>query len=308
MDCTGIFKNLYPIRIAPTRMDPGALADNLAKTPFRPCGSQEPVSRGWVAPFGDNVMKRVRSVGGYWLICLQTEEKLLPASVIRAAVDERVAAIEASESRKVRSKEKNALKDEVMLDLLPRAFTRRKRMYAYIDPRGGWLIINGTPGKAAEEFISLLHKAAGSLFIEQLRTKRMPYIALTNWLADTPPDGWKIGDRATLRDLDESGDVWSASSADLSSDYTHAHLDADQAVTRLAVEWRSRLSCVLCEDCTVRRLRFSDVVLESLADTKTETIAEEMDARFALMTLELSAFLPEMVNVFGGVEDYGART
>ena len=65
---------------------------------------------------------------------------------------------------------------------------------------------------------------------------------------------------------------------------------------------------MLGDDHAVRRLRFLDVVLESLADTKAETIAEEMDARFALMTLELSAFLPEMVNVFGGVEDYGART
>ncbi len=64
---------------------------------------------------------------------------------------------------------------------------------------------------------------------------------------------------------------------------------------------------MLGDDHAVRRLRFLDVVLESLADTKAETLAEELDARFALMTLELAELLPALVEAFGGEAGYGEQ-
>lgn len=294
------FKSLFPFRFTePCTLDPEALAGALAQAAFRPCGSQDLVTRGWVAPLGGEGGALVHVAGGYWLLCLQTEDKLLPASVIRAAVDERVAEIEDREARQVRRKEKETLKDEVLLDLLPRAFTRRKRLYAYLDPRGGWLVVNGTPGKAVDEFTSLLRKAAGSLPIAPLRTAAAPAAVLTGWLADAPAH-WTVGDECELRDAGEDGGTVRCKGQDLGSDEIRVHLDAGKQVTRLAIEWQERLSCVLGDDHAVRRLRFLDVVQESLADTKAETLAEELDARFALMTLELAAFLPALVGAFGG--------
>ena len=165
------FKSLMLFRFTePCTLDPDTLAEALARAAFRPCGSQDLVTRGWVPPLGGEDGALVHAAGGFWLVCLQSEDKLLPASVIRAALDERVAEIEDREARKVRRKEKETLRDEVLLDLLPRAFTRRKRLYAYLDPRGGWLVVNGTPGKAVDDFTSLLRKAAGSLLIAPLRT------------------------------------------------------------------------------------------------------------------------------------------
>ena len=300
MTFSGWFKNLTVFRFTePCTLDPDTLAEALARAAFRPCGSQDLVTRGWVPPLGGEDGALVHAAGGFWLVCLQTEEKVLPAEVIGDALEARVREIEDREARKVRRKEKETLRDEVLLDLLPRAFTRRKRLYAYLDPRGGWLAVNGTPGSAVDEFTSLLRKAAGSLPIAPLRTVQHPDVTLTAWLAGAPPDGWMIGDSATLRE-DDRGAKWTASAADLCSDDTRAHLAAGQQVTRLAVEWQERLSCVLGDDHAVRRLRFLDVVQESLADTKAETVAEEIDARFALMTLELAAFLPALVEAFGG--------
>ena len=294
------FKNLTVFRFTePCTLDPDSLAVALSRSRFRVCGSQDLVTRGWVPPLGGEDGALVHAAGGFWLVCLQTEEKVLPAEVIGDALEARVSEIEDREARKVRRKEKETLRDEVLLALLPRAFTRRKRLYAYLDPRGGWLVVNGTPGSAVDEFTSLLRKAAGSLPIAPLRTVQHPDVTLTAWLAGAPPDGWMIGDSATLRE-DDRGAKWTASAADLCSDDTRAHLAAGQQVTRLAVEWQERLSCVLGDDHAVRRLRFLDVVQESLADTKAETLAEELDARFALMTLELAAFLPALVAAFGG--------
>lgn len=294
------FKSLLPFRFTePCTLDPDDLAEALAHAAFRPCGSQDLATRGWVAPLGGEDGALVHVAGGFWLLCLQTEDKLLPASVIRAAVDERVAEIEDREARPVRRKEKETLKDQILLELLPRAFTRRKRLYAYVDPRGGWLIVNATPGKAVDEFTSLLRKAAGSLPIAPLRTASAPAAVLTGWLAGAPA-GWQIGDECELRDTAEDGGIVRCKGQDLAGDEIRTHLDAGKQVTRLAIEWQERLSCVLGDDHAVRRLRFLDVVQESLADTKAETLAEELDARFALMTLELAAFLPALVAAFGG--------
>lgn len=294
------FKSLMPFRFTePCTLDPDTLAEALARAAFRPCGSQDLVTCGWVPPLGGEDGVLVHAAGGFWLLCLQSEDKLLPASVIRAALDERVAEIEDREARKIRRKEKETLRDEVLLDLLPRAFTRRKRLYAYVDPRGGWLVVNGTPGKAVDDFTSLLRKAAGSLPIAPLRTAAVPATVLTGWLGGAPAD-WQVGDECELRDAGEEGGIVRCKGQDLGGDEIRTHLAAGKQVTRLAVEWQERLSCVLGDDHAVRRLRFLDVVQEQLADLNAETVAEELDARFALMTLELAAFLPALVTAFGG--------
>jgi len=256
MTFSGWFKNLTVFRFTdPCTLDPDSLAVALSRSRFRACGSQELVTRGWVPPLGGEDGALAHAAGGFWLVCLQTEEKVLPAEVIGDALEARVREIEDREARKVRRKEKEILRDEVLLDLLPRAFTRRKRLYAYLDPRGGWLVVNGTPGKAVDDFTSLLRKAAGSLPIAPLRTASVPASVLTGWLGGAPAD-WQVGDECELRDAGEEGGIVRCKGQDLGGDEIRTHLAAGKQVTRLAVEWQERLSCVLGDDHAVRRLRF----------------------------------------------------
>jgi recombination associated protein RdgC len=79
------------------------------------------------------------------------------------------------------------------------------------------------------------------------------------------------------------------------------HLRAGKQAVRLAVEWNQRLSCVLGDDLIIRRLRFADVLQEEAANSG-EDAAALFDADFALMSLELAAFLPNLLEVFGGEE------
>ena len=53
------FKNLQPYRLStewPITLD--ALREQLATKPFKPCGSQDHESRGWVPPFDGGELKR----------------------------------------------------------------------------------------------------------------------------------------------------------------------------------------------------------------------------------------------------------
>jgi DNA recombination-dependent growth factor C len=125
------FRNAIVYRFEPTPgFTPEHLSEALSEHPFTPCGSQELSRSGWSAPVSEADEMLVFSSNGFMLINLLQEERILPGSVVREALDERVALIEAEQSRKVYRKEKLQLKDEVILDLLPRSFTRRRRTYA----------------------------------------------------------------------------------------------------------------------------------------------------------------------------------
>jgi len=87
------FKNLQPYRLSPEwPITLDAMREQLAKRPFAPCGSQDTEVRSWVAPIGDEL---VHAIGDDWLVCLQTESKILPTAVVQQEADRRAAAIRA---------------------------------------------------------------------------------------------------------------------------------------------------------------------------------------------------------------------
>lgn len=296
------FKNLTLFRLAePFEAGAEALAARLEEGVFQPCGRQQPVSHGWVAPLGRQTSDLVHAVNGCLLVCLQVQEKILPAAVINEALGERVKSIEAAQGRTVRRRERETLRDEVLLELLPRAFVRTRRTYAYLEPRSGWLVIDSGGRKAVEELTARLRASLGSLPIRPPRPAAAPAVIMTDWLANGgPPAGFALQDECELRDGAEEGGVVRCKGQDLTGDEIRAHLEAGKQVTRLALSWNERLAFNLAEDLSVRRLRFLDLVREQLDDVNAETAEEVHDAEFALMSGELGLLLPRLLEVFGG--------
>ena len=231
----------------------------------------------------------------------QREERIMPAAAIREVVDSRAAEIEAETGRKVRGKARAALRDEVVIDMLPRAFTRNSHLFAYIDPMAGWLVIDTSSAKRAEEFTSVLRQTLQTLPVEPPSTVSIPSAILTAWLRTGQlPAGFSLSDECDLRDPDEAGGIIRARRQDLASKEISVHLDAGKQVTRLALEFEDRLSFVLDENLVVRRLKFLDVVQEEAASTDADTAAARFDSDFAIMAMELSRLLPRLLGGFGG--------
>ena len=67
---------------APLRLPTDQLAERLSPLEFRPCLPSLPSSHGWVSPLEEEGAPLVRSLNACHLICLQIEDKILPASVI----------------------------------------------------------------------------------------------------------------------------------------------------------------------------------------------------------------------------------
>lgn len=299
------FKNLQTFLFKESfEWSPEDLAGRLDSQRFRPCGPQEPAAQGWTAPVGGDDASLVLAADGFLLLCLHRQERLLPASVVNDVLAERLETIEAAEGRPPGRKERTRLKEEIVHELLPRAFTRNRRLYACIDPRKGRLLVDTPSATKAEDLVSALRKALGSLPARPLAVAQPPADLMTRWLrGEDLPQDLEILDQCELRDPGDDGGIVRCRRQDLFSDEVRAHLDAGKQAVQLALNWEERLGFVLTDQPAFKRLRFDDLILEEAAGNAGEDEAGRMDADLALMGLELRRFLDRMLALMGGAAE-----
>ncbi|WP_417532332.1 recombination-associated protein RdgC [Marinobacter lipolyticus] len=302
------FRNARVFRFTkPFDITAEALEEKLQSDVFKPCGPQETTRQGWVPPLGKHSDMLVHSTNGYHLIALRKEEKILPGPVVKELVEERAEAIEIEQGRKVRRKEKDEIKEQVMLEMLPQAFSKNRRCFAYLAPKDGVLVVDAGSSKQAEDLASFLRKSLGSLPVRPPAVEQAPAFTFTGWLNETVdlPATVTLGNECELKDPSEDGGVVRCKGLDLQADEIRNHLDTGMQVTKLAVTWDDSLSFVLDEELGIRRLKFGDTLQEKLDDVDADDAAARFDAAFALMTLELARLIPGLLEALGG-EDRSA--
>lgn len=301
-----LFKNLLIYRFTkPFTHLPEELAELLGTKVFRPCGKQEQATLGWVPPVGEDDSPLVHAANGRLMVCLQRQEKLLPAAIVNEALAEKVAEIEAREDRKPGKKERTTLKEEIVFELLPRAFSRTRKLYAYIDLALGLLIVDSGSHKNAETLISELRAIVGSLPVVSLKTHHPIPPTLTAWLAEgTLPQSFALGGECELRDTGDDGGVIRCKNQDLFSEEIRNHLASGMYVSKMALCWFGGIDCVVDENFSLKRLRFGDLIDDKLAEVDAESAAEQFDVDFTIMAGEFANFIPALIAAFGG-EDVG---
>lgn len=296
------FKNLRAYRLtSPFDLSPEQLEEQLASSAFEPCAKSQALSIGWVSPLGDGSELLVHAANGRYLVCLKREEKLLPSTVVREQLEEKIALIEAEQARKVYRKERLTLKDEIIQDCLPRAFTRSSKTFAFIDTRASWLFVDAASAGRAEELLNLLRDCIGSFPVVLPQVNNAPSATMTGWLAhQNLPDDFALGEECELREPGEEGGVVRCRGVDLLSEEVETHLNAGKQVARLSLSWDERLSLVIAEDLCLRRLKFSDELLKENEEIPEEELAARLDADFALMSEAVTALQDRVITMFGG--------
>ncbi|MCK9345417.1 MAG: recombination-associated protein RdgC, partial [Candidatus Pacebacteria bacterium] len=118
------FKNLSIFRLTEDfTLAPADLELKLEQMAFRPCGSHEEFTFGWTSPLGKSSEQLVHSANGFLMLCGKKEERVLPASVVNEMMQDKILETEEQQGRKLSKKERTAIKDELIFELLPRAFT-----------------------------------------------------------------------------------------------------------------------------------------------------------------------------------------
>lgn len=279
-----------------------SLEHALATKPFRACSSTEETTAGWVSPTNSAML--THSQGNHWLLKLKIEERILPASVVREQLIEEVEALETAENRRVGRKERQNLSDEVRLSLLPKAFTRSRYVWVWLDSKNNRVMLDTTTDKQADLALNLLREGLGSLPVIPLSTQLAPVQVMTDWATQQPPKDLELLDSCELRDAQDDKSIMRCRGQDLASDEIQQLLAAGKRVTQLSLNWQNQLSFTLTDTLMLKSLKFAEELIEETKDANPDQdplIA--LDAEFILMSNTLVTLIDQLVKYHQGLSD-----
>jgi recombination associated protein RdgC len=296
-----MFKNLMVYRLGPDWSATVAQIDQaLALARFAECGATQARSSGWVAPRGEEHGALIEAINGQWLMQLMVEQKVVPGSVIKRQVDALAAQVEKQTGRKPGKKQRNELKDQALLDLLPMAFTKRATVKVWIAPADRLLVIDAGSQSRADEVLTALTQALPGLSAQLVNTALSPAACMAEWLVSgEPPAGFTIDRDCELKAADGEKPVVRYARHALDIAEIREHILAGKQPTRLALTWQGRVSFMLTEALLVKKVAFLDGVFESGAGQ------ESFDADAAIATGELAPMIGDLLDALGGEQVMG---
>lgn len=281
------FRNLTFFRF-PASLNVDDLDAGLVECALKPVGALELSSRGFISPFGRNEEALSHRIGDALWLAAGSEDKILPGSVVNDLLQKKLAEIEEKEGRRLGGRARKRLKEDLVHELLPRAFVKPGRTDALIDLANGFIAVDTSSRKSGEAVVSDVRQALGSFPALPLNAEVAPRSILTGWIAGDPlPAGLSLGDECELRDPVDHGAVIKCQHQELQCDEIAKHLEAGKQVTRLALTLDDHLGFVLGEDLIVRKLKFLDGAVDQLESTERDDLRAELDARFALFSAEV---------------------
>jgi recombination associated protein RdgC len=309
-----MFKNALIYRIEAWEAPGLAEIDQrLQAARFVECGASQPESVGWVEPRGQAHGAMVESIGGQLVLRLATETKAVPGGVIKDQVGKKLDAIEKDTGRRPKGKIVKELKEEVIHALLPRAFPKRSDTVVWIDAQAQWLLVGAGSVKKADavvtRLVELLGAAGGGLKLGLVQTAVAPATAMATWLAEKEaPAGFAIDRECELKQPDSEKATVRYARHTLDIDEVGEHVRQGKMPTQLALTWAGRVSFVLSEALTLKKIKLLDVVLEGAgvdAGASRQGQGQDeggFDADVALFTGELRLLIPELMAALGGLQ------
>ncbi|MGJ8694254.1 MAG: recombination-associated protein RdgC [Thalassotalea sp.] len=294
------FKNLYIFAFTkPFQWQEQDLEKQLGENLFTPCASTEMSHFGWINALGKHGSSTVHYANKNILLCARKEEKIVPAPVVKDMLEEKISHHEVEHHRSATKKEKEQFKEDILFELLPRAFSRVTDTHGYISPEENIIVINTSSRAKAEDFLALLRKSLGTLPVTSPAPEIAPDELMTDWLTDKKiGDSFQLGMEAEFHAVGDDGAVVRVKNQDLASDEIKAHLEADKYVVKLALEWDDAMSFILCDDLAIKRLKFFDVLQEQNDDIDKDDVVAKIDADFALMAGEINRLANELLAEF----------
>lgn len=295
------FKNLTVFRLPKNyAITVEALHAFLTRMQFSDCGSSDDSSSGFVPPIEKGLL--AHCVNRQFLVKFMTAKKLLPASVVTQVLKARADELEEQQGFYPGRKAQKDLKERIIDELLPRAFTVQHSVSVWIDPVNGWLVMDTSSSTKADDIIKHLLKSIDTFPIESIRPRTSPQTAMTDWLAgNEAPKGFTIDQDADLRAHTEDKATVRYVRHSIDPDDVQRHIAAGKHCTKLAMTWDDRISFILTDNLTIKRIKPLDILAESKDEVQDEQ--ERFDADFLLMTAELNKMLDDIIYSLGGELD-----
>lgn len=284
-----------------------ALEEALQSAHFMPCGATQPESSGWIPPRGNKSTVLAEAVGSSVILRLCVERRPLPASAVKDAVDAMVEKYKQETGReRASAKVKKEFKEEAIQSLLPRAFTKRSSTTLWIDPVNKFLVVDSSSLTGADRVVTHLIEALGDipgsrpgLMAKPVQTQVSASTAMAQWLASREaPVNFTVDRDCELKTPDDQKSTVRYSRHTLEIDEVAQHITAGKLPTQLAMTWNDRVSFVLTDMAQVKKIKLLDVVLDDAPENGKDD--DGFDTDTAIVTGELSALIPDLLEALGG--------
>lgn len=286
------FKNIRVYKLsAPLTTDLVLLEQALAEFKFSPCTGQEAVRSGFSFPLHSSIKQYCHQQADRWFFAFKRQEKILPAAVVNEELQPKIAAAEQEQGRSLSRKEKQALKEDLIQSLLPRAFTRSQLINGYYDAKQQWLVINTSSASKAEDILALLRKALGSLPALPWLDNHKLNTHLQLWLKhEALPENFIPGTEVELKAPDEEGAKVRFSNHLLSAEEVQTHLQ-DKLVTRINLQQHDGIGLTITDDASIKQITYPDNLTEQNDELGWEDLLARLDADLLLMADSLNRAL-----------------
>lgn len=301
-----MFKNVLIYRIS--QWDASSLdqiEDRLAAGRFMACSATQPESAGWVQPRGDKHTSLMESIGGQLILRLAVERKAVPGSAVKSRLEERLDKIEQETGRRPKGKAAKEIKEEVLQELLPRAFPKRGSHLIWIDPQAGFVVVNAGSVKGADRIITLLVETlGGGIVLRLVQTQVAPATAMAEWLqTKEAPAGFTVDRECELKQPDSEKSAVRYARHTLDIDEVGEHIKQGKLPTQLAMTWSDRVSFMLTEGMAIKKIKLLDVVTDEKTSANASKDDDGFDADVAISTGELRQLIPDLLAALGGEQD-----
>lgn len=293
-----MFKSLIIYQFNSQECPLDGLASMLERATFQPCGATQAISRGFVPPRGIAHGPLAENFTGQVLLSVMTESKKVPSDAVKRLAEEKAQALEQSTGRKPGKKMMKEIKEEALLELLPKALPTRSRNWVWIDKKAGRLMIEAGSQRTADDIITMLVKLVDGLAVSLVHTEMSPATAMSHWLATgESPQGFTVDRECELKASDATKAVVRYARHTLDIDEVRQHIQHGKIPTRLSLTWKDRVSLTLTAAFTIKQIALLDLVF---AD-KGASAVDEFDASVVIATEELSQMLSDLIDGLGGI-------
>lgn len=268
------------------------LINNLSKHAFSNDADNNASLKGWVPPFNNDEL--VYDLNGQYFFALKHTSKILPASVVKEYVAERSVKIEEQQGYKPGRKQLREIKEQIISELLPKAFNKSKVTRIWIDKHNKFMAIDSATSNVIDDIIGLMSKSFEYFPIKQLHTEKSPTAVMTDWLmANEGPDNFSIdGDTQLQSEADNSKIKYI--NAMPPTDVINNHISSGKQCTLLALTWSDRISFVMDENLRLKKIKPLDLLKQSVDHTGKDAF-EILDSDLTLMTEEVSQLTTDLL-------------
>lgn len=286
------FRQLSVYRLETECPDFSALNSALSERPFTPTRAQQAESVGWQTAIGEQY---VHDTDGAARIVLQREERSVPASVVRDEADQRLLARAGATGEPTKA-EKIAMREAVLLELLPQAFPKQTDTQAIIDARNQHVWFDTLSATKIERTSNQLREQIGQWRMVPFFGAEDISAHLAAWLLSAPPTGFGIGEGAKLVDLREGGSV-TVSKLALPDPHVIAHLHEGMKVDQLELIWHEQIRFTLRADGGLAKIKPTELLDTNDSGEMIDDAEQQLDADQRLMVDTLRQLILDLANV-----------